>query len=292
MTSPQSPAQHVLETFEATLRTYRAESTVKLRIYYIQRLATWLQTHKRTFWTARERDLVTWMTKEIGSAPNTRRSARHSLSVFYDWAVKFDYTDYNPTIKLPSVRSPQGVPHPVPDDAIHQALQRCTRPVDVLMLILGEYEGLRCCEMAALHTNDIDHDRNQLRVVGKGSKERVLPIHPLVAKALHRVPRGYVFPSELNPTGHMLAQSIGQRVRFLMGSHRGHNAHSLRHKFACDVLDRDPNLMGLRDLLGHASVATTQIYTRASTRHTRVMVENLPYKDDRLQTLTALARQV
>lgn len=263
----------IIDQFDTTLRAYRAPSTVELRVYYLRRLTVWAEARNLHVLDLSVHELTKWLTEDVGASPWTKRSAKHSLSVFYTWAKSVRLLPENPAEDLPSMRSPQELPHPCSPDALHRALRRCTRLVDVLMLLFGALEGMRAGEIACAHTSDIQG--SAILVRGKGSKERRVPLHPDVEAILDLVPRGYIFPSAHSPTGHVLAGSISKRIRWLFGNVRGLNAHSLRHKFGCDTLELHHDLMALRDLLGHASVATTQIYTRASANRLRVMVDAL-----------------
>ncbi|HJG80981.1 MAG TPA: tyrosine-type recombinase/integrase [Brevibacterium senegalense] len=260
--------------FYDTLRAYRAAATADLRVYYIRRLMTFAEDTNQHVLELTARDLSRWLSKEVGQSPWTKRTAKSSVSVFFSWAHALRMIEHNPADGLPSMRAPRGVPNPCPEPAIREALKRCTRRVDVLMIFLGEYQGLRAGEIAQLHTSDIVDD--QIRVRGKGRRDRVVPLHPLLRDVLRVFPSGYLFPSDKNPHGHMLPASIGRRVRYLLGNQPRRNSHSLRHRFGVDALELNPDLMALRDLLGHESVATTEIYTRASTKRLRVMVEALP----------------
>lgn len=268
-----STHDQLIADFGRTFALGRAETTVKIRLYYITRLRHWAEQRDHHLLTLTTRDLIDWLTGDVGQAPATKRSARHSLSVFYKWAVTFDHLTHDPTLRIPHTPAPPGVPHPTPAGALDRALTRCTRIIDVQMILLAHLAGLRCCEIAPLHTRAIEDE--QIRVTGKGGHQRLIPLHPTLGTVLGLAPAGFVFPSNANPTGHMLPASIGQRIRDLHGNRHGHNAHSLRHKFGVDALTAIGDLMALRDLLGHRSVATTQIYTRAAVGRLRGMVNAL-----------------
>lgn len=268
----------LLVSFETALRAYRAEPTVNLRVYYARRLMAWAEEISFSVLDLGLEDLLRWITKGVGPSAETKRSAKSTLSVFYKWALDMGHVAVNPAERIPQLRRPQGVPNPCPDAILAEGFSRCTRPVDVLMLLLGTYQAMRAGEIALLHSADVHGDH--LRVIGKGNKTRLVPLHPLVADFIQDFPQGYYFPSTENPSGHMLAASVGKRVRYLLGHRPRRNAHSLRHKFGVDALEKNPDLMALRDIMGHASVATTEIYTSASPKRLKFMVESLPERDD------------
>lgn len=282
--------QALHDTFTASLSNYRSPDTVELRGYYLHRLMLWTQdtTEHKSVLKLTLVDFHAWLSKDVGPAISTKRSARSTLSVFYDWAETIGKIKKNPARKLPTMRNSIGIPNPCPSDDIQRALERATRPIDVLMLLFGELQGMRAGEISRAHSDDVMIPTKELRVLGKGNKQRLVPLHPLLRDLLPQFPAGYFFPSDLNPSGHMLPRSIGRRIRHLLGFQPGRNAHSLRHKFGVDALELNPDLMGLRDLLGHVSVATTQIYTKASSSRLRKLVDDIPEPAghrDRIQTL-------
>jgi integrase/recombinase XerC/integrase/recombinase XerD len=141
--------------------------------------------------------------------------------------------------------------------------------------------GLRAEELVSLRTSDIDHDAEQLRVEGKGRKTRFLPVgEPAMAAVrlyLERArpalstPGGSADALFLSKTGRPLGTSdVRRRLRTWaarIGVGGGASPHALRHSFATHLLDGGADLRSIQELLGHASVSSTQIYTRVeSTR--------------------------
>lgn len=279
----------LLAGYTTSLAAYNAASTVEIREYYLRRFMLWAQAegHGNVLKLGLQ-DLMTWLAKHIGPSISTKRSGRAALTTFYRWATDVEHTKANPSSKLPPIRSSRGVPNPCPNDVIAQGLSRCTRPKDVLMILFGELQGMRAGEIAQSHSDDVLLATRQLRILGKGNKERIVPLHPLLLEILPTFPAGYFFPSALNATGHMLNRSIGRRIRHLLGYQRGRHAHSLRHKFAVGALELNHDILALRDLLGHANVATTQIYTKASTTRLEAMVTALPEPPGRRARITQL----
>lgn len=119
--------------------------------------------------------------------------------------------------------------------------------------------GLRRGEIACGHSDDLMPDLLgwALLVHGKGGKQRIVPVPDDLADALRRLPRGYFFPGRDN--GHLSARWVGKLLTRLMPE--GWSCHSLRHRFGTDALDESKNIRVVQELLGHAHVNTTQIYT-------------------------------
>lgn len=110
--------------------------------------------------------------------------------------------------------------------------------------------GARC----KVHTRDVEGDR--LRVLGKGGRVRLIPLHPTLLAEISQAPAGWLFPGFTD--GHLAPHTVSKNLSALLP---GCSAHQLRHRFAslCYAADRD--IRAVQELLGHASVSTTQVYT-------------------------------
>lgn len=153
-----------------------------------------------------------------------------------------------------------------------------TRDLLVLELLYGS--GLRLSELQGANLSDMDLRSAQMKVRGKGRKERIVPLTRSSVQALRRYePRRHeaMAPSArrgdhdallLNARGGRLSRrSIQRQVRALLekaAAQQGLSVHSLRHSFATHLLDAGADLMAVKELLGHVSLSTTQIYTHTS----------------------------
>ena len=144
--------------------------------------------------------------------------------------------------------------------------------------------GLRLSELQGLNTSDLDLLSERVRVMGKGRKERIVPVGGAAVRALRRyearrdevvravagADRRALFISQ---TGRRLsARQIQKIVHALLeqiGEEMGLSTHSLRHSFATHLLDAGADLMAVKELLGHASLSTTQIYTHTTAERLR-----------------------
>lgn len=230
----------------------RARTTIRLRSQHLARLFSWLNCDP--FAVAPEQ-LVGYMAAHEW-APESRRSIRASLRGFYAWALDTERMTTNPARKLPTVAVPPPEPHPTPD-AVFTEAKSGADPRTLLMLNLAALAGLRRAEIAGLHTDDLSG--GTLRVIGKGGKERRVPAHPILEDALAALPRGYVFPGRDN--GHLSPDRVGRIMADALPGD-GWTAHSLRHRFATRAYAGQRDLLTVQQLLGHASVATTQRYTQ------------------------------
>jgi integrase/recombinase XerC len=148
-----------------------------------------------------------------------------------------------------------------------------TRTLAILELLYGS--GLRLSELHGVDLGDVDRRTGQVRVLGKGAKERIVPVTGSALRALARyeLRRAEVAaPAEaallVNPSGGRLSRrSIQASVRGCLeqaAGARGLSTHALRHTFATHLMEAGADLLAVKELLGHVSLSTTQIYTHTS----------------------------
>lgn len=224
-------------------------------------------------WAVDPTRLVAWLAGR-DLQPETRRSIRATLRSFYRWALAAGLVAVDPTALLPSVRVPAAVPRPAPDDVLTAALSGSDDKTR-LMVCLSAFAGLRNAEVAAVRPQDVTEGR--LYVTGKGGRQRVIPVHPVLAQELcDELARrraggcgtgfryastvtvdGWLFPS---PTGgHVAPDAVHRAVtRVLLP---GWTPHKLRHRFATRAYAGTKDLLAVQRLLGHSRPETTQRYT-------------------------------
>lgn len=245
----------------------RRPLTIRLRTHYLGRLSQAFPDP----WAVTVDDLTAWLASHRWQA-ETLRSARSSIAAFYYWAVLTGRIKASPAAALPSIRAPRSLPRPTPDAALTAALGKASGR-DRLILLLAARAGLRRAEIASLRWADIEP--GALRVRGKGGAERLVPLTPDLARELAaersrrlagQVGDGWRYrPDPRSPHvlpgakgGHMSPETVGALLKQLLGQWGG---HTLRHRFATRALRGTRNLRVVQELLGHASVATTQRYT-------------------------------
>jgi integrase len=187
-------------------------------------------------------------------APETRKSARSSLRAFFKWAAEAKFIDVDPARKLPTVKVPSGEPKPITEEALAIALSR-SNSEQQLMLMLGAYAGLRRAEISKVHSNDVSSFG--MRVLGKGRRTRVVPVHPLLGALLKDV-EGFAFPSSVRPGLPVTPDYIHRRLTEVLP--KPYSAHSLRHRFATRAYSVTRDLRAVQTLLGHSNPETTARY--------------------------------
>jgi site-specific recombinase XerD len=238
--------------FESWLRAGNlSEGTIRLRLTHLK----WF-TKEHDLDTATPEQVIKWLENPRWQ-PATKLSARASLRSYYRWAMESGRVQADPTAKTRTIKMPPRAIKEAPQDALLTALEGAHER-DRLAIMLAAYAGLRRAEIANLHADQIG-DR-MLTVVGKGSKTRRVPIHPMLEEPLRKVQArgGYAFP---NVDGSPITpDAMGRRIaRALPGKW---SAHSLRHYYAGNVYRASHDIRSVQQLLGHASIATTEIYTQ------------------------------
>lgn len=233
----------------------RPSSTLYLRGYHLRRLAIGARASPLD---VTYDQLVEHLAAATWSSA-TRRSVQGTMRSFFGWLHASGRRADNPAALLPPVGAPHGRPRPAPESAVAIGLSLTDARVK-LMVELASGAGLRCCEIAVVSTEHLveDDDGWSLRVYGKGGKVRMVPLSDSLGAALRQAPAGYLFPGQI--AGHLSAAYVSKLIsRALPGDW---TAHTLRHRFASRAYSADGDIRAVQELLGHASVVTTQIYTK------------------------------
>jgi site-specific recombinase XerD len=222
-----------------------------------------------------------------GAAPATVARKLASIRGLYGFLVRTERVGSNPAELVPSPKRAQSLPKVLSVEQMRSLLERipARTPLELrdrAMLELAYSCGLRCEEIVNLDTAAVDFESEQLRVLGKGSKERILPIGEPAQRALRRYldrgRRGLAGdPRELalflSKSGRRLSNSDVTRRLGLWTREAalaaGVSPHALRHSFATHLLEGGADLRTIQELLGHASISTTQVYTRVDAARLR-----------------------
>lgn len=251
----------------------RRPATVAKRRYYVERCLRDLRANDP--WAVTAADLIAWVAHP-GWSPQTRKSARAAIVGFYTWAVGAGYVSDSPADRLPVIRTPRHAVIAASDADIDAALATASQR-DQLMILLGSRAGLRRAEIAGLAWSDVLDTAIVVRD-GKGGRGRVVPLSPALRRALHderrRRARGslgtgwryrvdarspWVFPAQAG--GHMSADTVGAVITRAM---HGGTSHALRRRFGTAAYRGTRDLRAVQELLGHSSIATTQLYIATS----------------------------
>jgi len=214
-----------------------------------------------------------------GLSPKSLQRRLSACRSFYHWLLRHGHVTANPATGVRGPKAPRKLPQVLDVD---EAAQLVEVPVDAplglrdrALLELFYSSGLRLSELVGLRWRDLDLDGGLVTVLGKGSRQRSVPVgsHALRALAEWRresngTSEGPVFPGRGG--GPITARAVQLRLRVLaqrQGMFKRVHPHMLRHSFASHVLESSGDLRGVQELLGHADIATTQIYTHLDFQH-------------------------
>lgn len=209
-----------------------------------------------------------------GISIGTRRTERSAIVAFYDYAVQDELIAEDPSRRLAKISAPRGKARPFTREQVEAMLSSGAYEKTRVMILLGYYQGFRRASIAAVHGSDIDLDGGTIRSIVKGSKHLVFPLHPVIAAVAKQMPRDdYWFPARGGRSGHIHPASVSDQVhdaKVRAGiTDPQLTCHSLRHSFGTDLVDAGVDIRVIADLMGHESVATTQIYTAVSAERRR-----------------------
>jgi integrase/recombinase XerD len=210
-----------------------------------------------------------------------------SVRSFHRFLLRDGVATRDPAIGVAQPKLPRQLPHPLSVDDTRRLLEAPDpatpaglRDRAILELLYGA--GLRISELTGLDVDDLDLEEGAVRVLGKGGKEREVPLGRFAREAVDAyltrgrpalaaaTSRGALF---LNTRGGRLTRQSGNRLLEThvrtAGIESRVTPHSLRHSFATHLLEGGADVRVVQELLGHASVATTQIYTLVTEEHLR-----------------------
>jgi len=218
------------------------------------------------------------------------KSIQRQLSAirsFYNYLLREGIAKTNPALELSAPKSTKRLPKTLDTDQVSQLLSGHETGWhglrDHAILELFYSSGLRLSELVGCNTNSVDFEDKTVRVLGKGSKERIVPVGTMaVAAILSWLKIREVLPTKkkiihdtdalfLSERGKRLSnrsvQSRLNRWAISKGLPGKLHPHMLRHSFASHILESSHDLRAVQELLGHADISTTQIYTHLDFQH-------------------------
>jgi integrase/recombinase XerC len=224
----------------------------------------------RAFLSARRRS---------GASSRSLARTMSALRTFFRWLETTGHLKNRAILSLTLPRIPHSVPKPLTEDKAAAVVAAgpsdrhdwiAARDTAVLLLLYGA--GLRISEALSLRVKDApSHDRDTLRIDGKGGKERLVPVLPVTIAAIQRYqslcpyPRGgddaLFVGVKGGPLSPRIIQLAMERLREELSLPQTATPHALRHSFATHLLSAGADLRQIQELLGHASLSTTQVYT-------------------------------
>ncbi len=264
----------------------------------LKALTKWLDESNRSLQSVRREDLLKYLADRMGSGIKARSTARalSCLRSFYRYLLREKVIKVDPTLRIDNPK----LGRPLPDSLTESDVERLlaapdlTTPIgirDRAMLEVLYACGLRVTELVSLRLTDMNLQQGVLRVMGKGSKERLVPLGEEAISWLQRfiqesrdellkknLSEDVVFPS--NQGKMMTRQTFWHRIKIHAqdaGIKKKLSPHTLRHAFATHLVNHGADLRVVQLLLGHSDLSTTQIYTHiAQQRMKELHAEHHP----------------
>ena len=236
-------------------------------------------------WTAvEEGDIREWMVAMMsnGSAPTTVNNRLSALRSFYRFLIGRDLTRHDPTQRIEGPKKQKPLPHFIKESEMDRLLDHTAFPDTYEghrdhALQLFYTTGMRLAELVGLDTGDIDFGNHTVKVTGKRNKQRIIPLVPETETELREYLR--VRHQMFHDVPHDDALFIGSRARRIKRYHvedivknylgsvttqQKRSPHVLRHSFATAMLNHGAEISVVKELLGHESISTTEIYTHTT----------------------------
>lgn len=207
----------------------------------------------------------------------TKHAFLGDVRCLFKWARRRKLVDEDPTEDMGSIKVPKRLPRPMEEQDLALAIATARDQRLRLVLLLGSFAGLRRFEMAQLRAEDCTRERLVVRA-GKGGKDGVIPMHPLLWAALeaYEVQHGWLFDS---PTGgHISPGTISSWIRKHFAA-IGLNAtlHQTRHRFGTRVAEAaEGNMLVVQELMRHANLEDSRRYVAFDTSRLQPVVNGLP----------------
>lgn len=296
VSDPHPQFERALSGFADHLRAERnvSANTQKAYIADVEALLEFLASQRIDDLREIElRDVRSWLAVQQSDGAARTSMARRSASArsFFGWAHRAGLLDHDPTAAL---RSPKGERRLPPTIEVEQAAEMMRAAIavageedtpvakrDVAILEVLYASGIRVAELCGLDIGDVDVERRVVRVLGKGNKERTVPVG---RPALHAVEvwlavRAIVARPQagnalfVGERGNRIDQRVVRRVVHaslaMVDGAPDLGPHGLRHAMATHLLEGGADLRSVQEILGHSSLSTTQIYTHVSTERLR-----------------------
>ena len=245
-----------------------------------------------TFSTVSSTDIINFLKeeKEKGKRSKTLARLQSTLRNFHQYLINDGKTDKNPAALLSSIKIEQSLPDSLTIEEMEQLLdtpEPTTSGIrDKVMMELLYATGIRVSELISMNTININSEMGFITVVGKGQKERIIPITDYVAELLQE----YIVDIRINllkdkDTDALFLTNRGnsftrqgvwkmiKKYNLLSGISKNVTPHTFRHTFATHLIENGADLRIVQELLGHTDISTTQVYTHLSKKSVKEMYD-------------------
>jgi integrase/recombinase XerC len=233
--------------------------------------------------------IVTLLQQKLDARSVNRKIA--CLRSYYKFLLRNGEISQNPMLKVTAPKNAKKLPAFLPQETIQKLFEQIEFPDtfegwrDKLVLEFLYGTGMRLSELIGLTRNSIDLPRKTIKVMGKGGKERILPMNnsletclkayleKLAATFEDNKPEALLVTTKRQPLYPKLVYRIVKMYTGMVTTSKHRNPHMLRHTFATHLLDNGADLNAIKELLGHSSLAATQVYTHNSIEKLKSVFE-------------------
>ncbi|BAT70880.1 integrase/recombinase XerC [Thermosulfidibacter takaii ABI70S6] len=215
-----------------------------------------------------------------GLSPRSISRKLSSVRTFYRYLKKIQLVQDNPAKAVNNPKTGKPLPSYLSQEEVETLLNAASTPLEKAIVELLYATGMRISELCSLNIQDIDLKNMQIRVMGKGKKERIVYFGERAKDALLnylKTERSQIatklkkdqealFVTKRGRISDMTVRRILKRIALKAGIHKNVYPHLLRHTFATHLLEEGMNLRGVQELLGHKNIETTEVYTHVSIR--------------------------
>lgn len=297
-----SSSRALVDGYLEELKEVRGLSPHTIRAYGcdLSAFLAWCERTSRDPLTLDVRELRSWLAelRQAHYSPRTTNRKLSSLRGFYSWLSERGLASQAAVLTQSGPKTGRHLPKVMSNADVERLLAAADgeegtwRLFDLALIEFLYASGARIQEVSNLNVGDVDFSRGQARLFGKGSKERLVPLYPKALEALltylkvvrpMRAARTAPSNIEANDAiflstrgNRMSAQALRRRVKALValsGVSVSVSPHTFRHTYATELLNGDADLRSVQELLGHASLSTTQVYTNLSVERLRDVMD-------------------
>ncbi len=285
--TPSLPAGRLYRTLEEYLNHLHAErglspNTVKAYRCDIAAFIVWLTADGGD----PSRQTIVRYLKELRLQRQKSSSIARALSSlrgWFGWQRSLRLLADDPSEGLENPQREKRLPRVLTEAEVAAMIAAAETARDRALVELLYGAGLRVSELTALDTKDVNYSHGSLRCLGKGSKERIVPIGGHAVSALQHYLQACSKPRHSSALfsdragkrlSRLVVWQVVKRLARRAGITKSLSPHTLRHSFATHLLERGADLRVVQELLGHSNVVTTQLYTHVSRGHLRRVYEN------------------
>lgn len=283
-----------LERFDNYLRYEKRFSVHTINAYQrdLNQFKEFLALSELSFESASYGDLRSWIVDQLESKsdPSSINRKLSSVRSFYKFLIREDLIKHNPALQVKSLKVPRRLPVVIEETGLNNLLDsedvfeqgfEGLRDKLVIELLFGT--GIRLAELLFIKEGDVDIYERQIRIFGKRKKERIVP----VPVSLMTLLKDYIKEKQLqhfdNSAGILIVTKTGtpaypqliyrvvKKYLTYITTNKKKSPHVLRHSFATGLLNKGADLNAVKELLGHSSLAATQIYTHNSVERLKTI---------------------